>query len=346
MKMTIPELPKQGAMAAPSAAAATSSFRHNPYSTQCTYEKLVPQSSASLSSTKSPSALSAEYWDSVPLLSSGRLFSDLKPAPSVSSSTCQSQINTPVDTPPPSPPATKDVPLTVPVPHPALRHSARKRSQASSTATQTSELASPRDQHSANAAGAGAAGAACSSGGAAAAAPPPAAAGLGYELMVRFRTGRMSFFLHTHTIRYSTYVIVEGDRGLDLGMVVCSKPLAERPAPGTKTAKVRRLASAKEIKAWKENFAEDEAAALQYMRALATRHNLPITVQEAEYQFDRKKVTFHYTTAADHPDFRPLLKAAYRQFRCRIWFNNCDPQGDSPGEPLPHYQTNPAVPLL
>lgn len=65
------------------------------------------------------------------------------------------------------------------------------------------------------------------------------------------------------------------------------------------------------------------------------RHNIPITVHCAEYQFDRKKLTFHYSTDVGHPDFRTLLRDGYKQFRCRIWMNNCRPKGTDPGQPLP-----------
>jgi len=41
-------------------------------------------------------------------------------------------------------------------------------------------------------------------------------------------------------------------------------------------------------------------------------------VHYAEYQYDKKKLTFYYESRA-RVDFVALLKDLYREFGCRIW---------------------------
>eukprot|EP01064_Diplonema_japonicum_P021710 TRINITY_DN3127_c1_g1_i1.p1 TRINITY_DN3127_c1_g1~~TRINITY_DN3127_c1_g1_i1.p1 ORF type:complete len:250 (+),score=69.42 TRINITY_DN3127_c1_g1_i1:52-801(+) len=169
--------------------------------------------------------------------------------------------------------------------------------------------------------------------------PPPsptmyAAVPVGYEVKVEFKHGRSGVYQHTERVEPDTHLIVEGDRGTDLGMVVGVVPMYQQAMDQKKVNKVKRLATKEEVKTWKA-LVQDEARAMKYIKHQVSRHGISITVHRAEFQFDRKKLTFHYTTEAAHPDFRCLLKEGYRQFRCRIWMNNCNPQGTDPGQALP-----------
>jgi cell fate regulator YaaT (PSP1 superfamily) len=46
--------------------------------------------------------------------------------------------------------------------------------------------------------------------------------------------------------------------------------------------------------------------------------NLPMTVFDAEYTFDRSKLTLYYNSEV-HIDFRELVKDMYARFKTRIW---------------------------
>ena len=149
-----------------------------------------------------------------------------------------------------------------------------------------------------------------------------------YALKVQFKYGRKSDFVTEvkGSANIGDHVVVEGDRGIDLGVVVDRKPRFGN----TSGSKVKRVATTKDMEQWQAcNVAEEEA--LKTTRKLVQKHRIPITVHMAEFQFDKKKLTFHYSTQASHPDFRALLRASYRTFRCRIWLNNCKPKKNAPG---------------
>merc|ERR1719263_11214 len=115
-------------------------------------------------------------------------------------------------------------------------------------------------------------------------------------------------------------------------MVVECKEVEYRKEDLKKHHKVKRFATEGEVAAWRHHLVGDEAKAMRFIRTQVENHNIPVVVHRAEFQFDRKKLTFHYTTDHPHPDFRALLREGYRQFRCRIWMNNCRPKGNEPGE--------------
>lgn len=48
------------------------------------------------------------------------------------------------------------------------------------------------------------------------------------------------------------------------------------------------------------------------------KHCLLMDVRHAEYQFDKKKLTFYYE-AKSRVDFVTLNKELFREFSCRIW---------------------------
>eukprot|EP01059_Diplonema_ambulator_P031626 TRINITY_DN5867_c0_g1_i1.p1 TRINITY_DN5867_c0_g1~~TRINITY_DN5867_c0_g1_i1.p1 ORF type:complete len:407 (+),score=109.33 TRINITY_DN5867_c0_g1_i1:35-1222(+) len=109
--------------------------------------------------------------------------------------------------------------------------------------------------------------------------------------------------------------------------IVDNKPRAER-----RRRRVRRDATPEEVEDWKGELYREEEQALSIMKAQVTKHRVPIVVHRAEYQFDRKKLTFHYTTKVAKPDFRSVLHDGFRHFKCRIWMNNCDPNSCEPGD--------------
>lgn len=64
--------------------------------------------------------------------------------------------------------------------------------------------------------------------------------------------------------------------------------------------------------------AQDEQKALNVCRAKVIQHQLPMEVTDAEFQFDRRRLTFFYI--ADHRiDFRNLVKDLFRMYKTRIW---------------------------
>ena len=64
--------------------------------------------------------------------------------------------------------------------------------------------------------------------------------------------------------------------------------------------------------------ARDEAKALSICRAKCKQKNLDMEVVDAEFQWDRKKLTFFFL-AEQRIDFRDLVKDLFKIYKTRIW---------------------------
>lgn len=127
-------------------------------------------------------------------------------------------------------------------------------------------------------------------------------------------------FSSSFEIRKGQYVAVQGDRGHDVGVVIRinteeTKQYVERTGPA---GSIIRHATQREVDYWATDLKADEAAALEYCKQRVIKHRLPMDVRHAEYQFDKKKLTFYYEAKA-RVDFVTLLKELFREFSCRIW---------------------------
>ncbi len=118
-------------------------------------------------------------------------------------------------------------------------------------------------------------------------------------------------------------VIVQSDRGEDLGRVTALGSIAERKcsssggcATPTPTLRVLRRAGAEEVSRATHK-AEDERRARLETRKHVARHGLKMKVTETEWQFDRKKLIIYFT-AEKRVDFRALVRDLARAFRTRI----------------------------
>eukprot|EP00756_Hemistasia_phaeocysticola_P001411 Hpha_TRINITY_DN11004_c0_g1::TRINITY_DN11004_c0_g1_i1::g.93063::m.93063/K03514/PAPD5_7, TRF4; non-canonical poly(A) RNA polymerase PAPD5/7 len=154
--------------------------------------------------------------------------------------------------------------------------------------------------------------------------PPPA-----YTAAVAFRYGRSGEFGSAEPIAAGAMVVTSSARGQMLGQVVTVAPSGGAHPPGR--GRVLRVASSSDTAAWERVVAE-EAEALRSVRDQVLQDKIPITVHAAEYQFDRRKITFHYSSPLARPPFQSVLHEMYRRLRCRIWMNNCNPRDGEPGE--------------
>lgn len=143
---------------------------------------------------------------------------------------------------------------------------------------------------------------------------------------VGFKGNRREFFLWESDEAPSTGapVIVDADRGEDFGRVVSTGDEAERRsarvphglagAPPARSA--RRLATTEDSRRHEEVRASDDDArrkAVERVKANA----LVMKVTDAEWQWDRKKLTFYFT-AEKRVDFRTLVRELASAFRTRI----------------------------
>ncbi|RNE97699.1 PSP1 family protein [Trypanosoma conorhini] len=125
------------------------------------------------------------------------------------------------------------------------------------------------------------------------------------------------------------HVIVEGDRGVDLGVVVSVERSEQEPVKRAEPTEegetshlcVLRAASPEEIEAF-HGLDQLEEEALRFCKAAIDSLNMrtPLQVQRAVFQFDRKKLTFTYRSDG-YVEFKALLRALNRQYQCRIWMH-------------------------
>ncbi len=110
--------------------------------------------------------------------------------------------------------------------------------------------------------------------------------------------------------------IVQTDRGQEWGICIlppepCSSEM-ERHSP----FKVIRKAHENDLKHLKE-IEQDEKKSLITCQKYIHKHHLPMRLVDADYTFDRHRLTFYFT--ADHRvDFRELVKDLAQEFRTRI----------------------------
>jgi len=142
---------------------------------------------------------------------------------------------------------------------------------------------------------------------------------------IRFKGTRRDYFSNRGLeLRPGAHVVVEADRGEDLGEVTALGSLAERkcsaPSEGhtgaTPEKRVLRVAEPSEVARLPE-LRSDEERVLEKSATLVERHGLKMKVTEAEWQFDRKKLIIYFT-AERRVDFRELVRDLARTFRTRI----------------------------
>ena len=149
---------------------------------------------------------------------------------------------------------------------------------------------------------------------------------MAHLIEVTFKGNRRDFFLWEgdEAPPLKAGVIVDADRGEDLGFVYASGELAEKRNAGTPhgygaagtTKKARRLATPAEIKRANELRVQDEDARRRSAERVKA-NDLVMKLTDAEWQWDQKKLTLYFT-AEKRVDFRNLVRELASIFRTRI----------------------------
>lgn len=187
-------------------------------------------------------------------------------------------------------------------------------------------------------------------------------------VLVAFKGGRVDvFYLPENcdiSLKVGSLVIVEADRGRDLGKVTelgvsidearllklrqyqqqqsalavesgvqsggtANPPALHFPKP------ITRFATSSEISQLLTKEADEEKA--RRVCALKVKaHGLTMGVVDAEYQWDRRKLTFYYS-ASHRIDFRELVKDLFRIYKTRIWM--CAVNGDALADEFCEYSS-------
>ena len=149
---------------------------------------------------------------------------------------------------------------------------------------------------------------------------------MSHLIEVAFKGNRKEFFLWEadQLPSLKAPVIVDADRGEDLGHIHALGDLAEKRSRGVPhglgdtapAKKVRRLASTDDIRRFREVREQDEDARRKAMERVKA-NQLAMKISDAEWQWDRKKLTFYFT-AEKRVDFRNLVRELAAMFRTRI----------------------------
>ncbi len=149
---------------------------------------------------------------------------------------------------------------------------------------------------------------------------------------VRFKGTRKAYFLWSgdEALRVGEAVIVEVERGKDLGRITAAGDVAEKKCAGACTGcavggeaaepeplkQVVARAGPDELKQHDEiRRSEDDARRKVVQRVKA--HDLLMKVSDTEWQWDRNKLTIYFT-AEKRVDFRALVRDLASTFRTRI----------------------------
>ena len=152
---------------------------------------------------------------------------------------------------------------------------------------------------------------------------------------VRFKGNRKEFFSwpSAEPLALHDSVIVEVDRGQDLGRVSAVGPVAAKkcagscsgcslaeaaapPAPTEPLRSILRRATADDAAVAEQLHREEEDVRRRVMERVKS-HTLPMKVSDAEWQWDRKKLTVYFT-ADQRVDFRALVRDLASLFHTRI----------------------------
>ncbi|KAI9261495.1 PSP1 C-terminal conserved region-domain-containing protein [Phascolomyces articulosus] len=170
--------------------------------------------------------------------------------------------------------------------------------------------------------------------------------------MVEFKAGRSEIYYSTIPVEKEDWVIVEADRGRDLGKVVAKDLPADQVAlllqstqsgmwedPATNNSnsgtsgssppttpsttsmpspkRICRLATTAEITLLVTK-RQDEQKALLICQTKSKQKKLLMDIVDAEYQWDRRKLTFYFV-AERRVDFRELVRDLFKIYKTRIW---------------------------
>jgi cell fate regulator YaaT (PSP1 superfamily) len=142
---------------------------------------------------------------------------------------------------------------------------------------------------------------------------------------VTFKGNRREYYTsELPDVDISDYVIVEADRGEDLGRVTAAGAVAERKCSGCSTGCAAPVPNLRLVRRAEQAEVEqavalraDEPRVRRITREKVLQHGLKMKVSEAEWQYDRNKLTIFFT-ADRRVDFRQLVRDLARTFRTRI----------------------------
>jgi cell fate regulator YaaT (PSP1 superfamily) len=143
---------------------------------------------------------------------------------------------------------------------------------------------------------------------------------------VRFKGKRRDFYT-AHVVppvRLREYVVVEADRGQDLGVVTAAGELAKRKCEACENCNVKALPSQRVLRRAAPvdveraiGLRDQEGPIRSDVRQMVVDHKLRMKISDAEWQWDRNKLIIYFT-AEKRVDFRVLVRSLAKKYRTRI----------------------------
>lgn len=136
--------------------------------------------------------------------------------------------------------------------------------------------------------------------------------------IVEFKGHRRGYYYNTyyHTLELGDKIIVEAERGEDLGKI--SKRVTDESRLGLedKPKSILRPITDEDLTRLSDNKSAEKDAIVKCEKLVA-KHALPMRLIDSEYQHDRNKLTFYFT-ADQRVDFRALVRDLAAIYKTRI----------------------------
>lgn len=135
---------------------------------------------------------------------------------------------------------------------------------------------------------------------------------------IEFKGGRKAFYANPQEFPFAVgdYVMVQVEKGEDLARVVNIGSLVDRRAGDQELLQVIRKPSRKDMEQSEENHLLERDAFFDCRKRIE-EHGLDMKLVDVEYQFDRNKITFYFTSDK-RVDFRALVRDLASRYRTRI----------------------------
>ena len=136
--------------------------------------------------------------------------------------------------------------------------------------------------------------------------------------LVGFKGNRKEYFFNKfhHSLKLYDYVVVQVERGEDVGLLLQKASSAVTVPKGNHPGSILRPANEDDGRKREENRLDEESA-WKRAQELINKHQLEMKLIDIEFQFDRNKITFFFT-AEHRVDFRTLVRDLASEYKTRI----------------------------
>lgn len=137
---------------------------------------------------------------------------------------------------------------------------------------------------------------------------------------IKFKGQRRELFINSEHLQFKVgdFAIVQAEKGIDFGRINNISSLLKSVDREQKLKKVIRKSNENDFRKMADNH-QKEIKALQVCKDKLANHDLNMKLVDCEYQYDGKKITFHFTSE-NRVDFRKLVKDIAAIYRTRIEF--------------------------